>query len=145
MTDGNVVPLKQKSPHKRAKITEATVKRLSPREKPYFIRDTELKGFAIQVNPKRDSVFRVEARLGGTGNNVNATIGSVKKYSVKDARKIGGDYLRQIREGIDPKIERKKASLASMTFEQLFKIFLDDRKGSHKARTQEDYIYFINK
>ncbi len=138
MTTGKIVALKPKSSHKRAKITLAVVNRIAKRQKPYFIRDTELKGFAIQVNPVKDPVYRVEARLMGTGPNTNATIGSINAFTPTEARKIAGEYLRQIRAGNDPKIEKNLQKLGTETFEKLMDTFLDDRKAQHKERTQKD-------
>lgn len=113
MTIENAIKLRPKSPHRHTKITEQTLRTIATREKPYFIKDTQLTGFAIKVNPTGRNVYRVEARLGGTGPNKNITIGDINLYSVKEARQKATALLKQIREGNDPVAEKRQQQLSA--------------------------------
>ena len=89
---------------KKQTINEKLIDRVFNKDKTYFVRDDQLKGFGLKVlpSPSKQKNFIVEARLGGVGRSIRRNIGSSQRYNAKEARKIAEDYLRKIRENIDP-------------------------------------------
>ena len=86
-------------------ISENLIQRIPHRDKTYFIRDDQLRGFGLKIlpSPSKQINFIVEARLGGTGKSIRRSIGSTFLLSAKDARKTAEDYLQKIHNDIDPK------------------------------------------
>ncbi len=77
-----------------------------PSMKQDFIRDTDLKGFAVRVT-KGKSVFVVEQRV--NGRVARHPIGPYGKWTPELARDKAKQFLRQMDNGVDPRIEKKKA------------------------------------
>ncbi len=90
----------------QANITADLVKKLKPKDKPYEIWDTELKGFIVRVQPsgvKTDLVeYARHKRIGVAPANV---------MSAADARKEAGQKIADHRKGNDP-MDAKRAEAA---------------------------------
>ena len=91
-------------------ISNAIVAKALPRQKEYFIRDNQLKGFYVRVKPSGTKTYGIQARKNRTGTPVSRAIGSVNRYSCKEARTLAREWLQEISQGIDPK-ESKKGEL----------------------------------
>ena len=65
-------------------ITAHTIQSISPRQTPYFIRDSKLKGFAIKVNPSGRLKFVIEVWHGG--RSIRKTLGEHPVMTLKDAK-----------------------------------------------------------
>ncbi|NBQ11546.1 MAG: DUF4102 domain-containing protein, partial [Gammaproteobacteria bacterium] len=94
-----------------------------PGAREYFIRDTELKGFFLRVQPSAVKSYGVEGRLARRGNKILCTIGSTGTYSAKDARTIAREWLIKLDAGIDP----KQASRGAMNACQLLEQYIESK------------------
>lgn len=139
-----------KKAHKMAKqneskrITETTLKSLTPSAKEWYVRDTQLRGFHIRVHPSGSVIYQVEARLGGKGRPKKFKIGNVHEIPLDEARQKATQALKLIREGTDPSKEKQARLFEGITLEQLLKKYLENRKNL-KQRTRHAYTYQITK
>lgn len=85
-------------PHQ--KITQTTISKISATGKVYFIRDSDLKGFAIKVTALGKASFIVEKRVKG-GRNVRTMLGDIELMSLREAREEALQALAQIGSGVD--------------------------------------------
>lgn len=122
--------------NQKAKLTKTSVDRiLLPASGQYFIRDTELHGFALRVTPGAKS-FVVEKRIAGKVKRM--TLGRYPELTVEQARKKAHKYLGDIATGINPIAEKAKIKLVGTTLDGAFEDFLRARK-SLKPKTVYDY------
>lgn len=76
----------------RAKITTKSLQNLQPRDKAYFLRSSDLRGFAIKINPSGSIKYIVETKF--KGSSYRKTIGTFPLMSLKDAQKGALNYLQ---------------------------------------------------
>src|SRR5688572_28194551 len=69
-----------------------------------FIRDDELKGFALRVTPG-SKTYIVEGRVKGSGTNRRITLGKHGKLTAELARREAKQVLAAMATGHDPVIE----------------------------------------
>ena len=135
------VPNASKDPncttHSR-RIGDTQAPAAKPGAREYFIRDTELKGFFLRVQPSAVKSYGVEGRLARRGNKILCTIGSTGTYSAREARTIAREWLIKLDAGIDP----KQASRGAMNACQLLEQYIESK--SLKNRTIADYSYNFN-
>jgi len=95
-----------------AKLTSRTVKALKPRNKPYDVRDTDIKGFLLRVSPSNNMTYYLQYR-NADGLQKHYKIGTVGSITPVQARDIAGKKAGEIAKGIDiqehKKIQRKSA------------------------------------
>ena len=120
------------------RIGAAQASAAKPGAREYFIRDIELKGFFLRIQPSGVKSYGVEGRLARRGNKLLRTIGSTAAYSAKEARAIARDWLVKLDEGLDP----KQASKGAMNACQLLEQYIESK--SLKDRTVADYRYNFN-
>ncbi|MCD8492922.1 MAG: Arm DNA-binding domain-containing protein [Geovibrio sp.] len=125
------------------RITETTLTKLSPKPEIRFIRDTEQRGFQIKVTPLGHASYFVEARIGGAGKVKRFKIGNVGDMTLQQARDKARSALGQIREGVDPKIEKNRALFEGITLNELMERYFKSKRL--KPRTISDYRYFMGK
>ncbi len=119
------------------KITKSYVDRLStPETGQAFVRDTELKGFAVRVTSSGAKSFILEKRIDGKVKRL--TLGRYPELTVEQARKEAHKLLGYIAMGRNPPAEKKYEALQGTTLEQAFNDFIAVRKKL-KARTLYDY------
>jgi integrase len=119
------------------KITKSYVDKLStPETGQAFIRDAELKGFAVRVTSSGSKSFILEKRIGGKVKRL--TLGRYPELTVEQARKEAHKLLGQIAMGRNPPAEKKSESLQGITLQNAFEDFIAVRKQL-KARTLYDY------
>lgn len=121
------------------RITDAVINKSKPRDKEWFIKDTELKGFQVKILPSGQAVYQVEARLGGTGKVKKFKIGNVSDLSANEARERSAAALNAIRNGIDPLIEKRRRLHEGLTFKELVDLYLGRPNANLKQRTVKDY------
>jgi integrase len=127
------------NPNVSVSLTERTVEDAQPRQKPYFLRDENLKGFAVKVNPTGSKVYVAEARVRGTGRNLRRTIGPVERHTLKDARLLAKDLLRQIAQGTDPKEAEDERRSKEMSIGELISSYYTHNRNIKDSR-REQYI-----
>ena len=119
------------------KITKSYVDRLStPETGQAFVRDSELKGFAVRITSTGAKSFILEKRIDGKVKRL--TLGRYPELTVEQARKEAHKLLGQIAVGRNPPAEKKSEALQGITLQQAFDDFLAVRKQL-KARTLYDY------
>ncbi len=119
------------------KITKSYVDKLStPQTGQAFIRDTELKGFAVRVTSSGAKSFILEKRIDGKVKRL--TLGRYPEITVEQARKEAHKLLGQIATGRNPVAEKKQEALQGTTLKQAFDDFVKTRKNL-KERTLYDY------
>ena len=119
------------------KITKSYVDKLStPENGQAFIRDTELKGFAVRVTSSGAKSFILEKRIDGKVKRL--TLGRYPELTVEQARKEAHKLLGHIAVGRNPAAEKKQKVLQGTTLKQAFDDFLKTRKNL-KERTLYDY------
>ena len=119
------------------KITSATGKNAKVRDKEYYIRDSELSGFYIRVNPKSKPSYGVGARLNGSGSYKTRNIGSVFLYSEKEAREIAKEWIKFIKAGVDPLEVKRSRQDQSQNLLELLEQYLAVKEL--KEKTAKDY------
>ena len=134
MDSENIVALKpaQTAYHR---LSAAIVAKSLPRQKEYFVRDTELRGFVLRVRPSGVKSYGVLSRLGRKGNKIERIIGDAAVYSPKKARDVAKEWLVQFDQGVDPKATDKGAITPAQLLEQYI------TSKSLKPRTVRDYRY----
>ncbi len=119
------------------KITKSYVDKLSvPETGQAFIRDTELKGFAVRITSSGTKSFILEKRINGKVKRL--TIGRYPEITVEQARKEAHKLLGHIATGRNPIAEKKQEVLQGTTLKQAFDDFVKMRKNL-KERTLYDY------
>ena len=101
-----------------------------------FLRDTELKGFALRVTNSGAKSFVVEKRVEGKVRRL--TLGHYPDLTVEQARREAQKLLGAIALGRNPIIEKHHAQLQRTTLGEAFKDFLSARKNL-KPHTVYDY------
>ena len=125
------------NPNVSVSLTERTVEDAQPRQKPYFLRDENLKGFAVKVNPSGSKLYVAEARVRGTGRNLRRTIGPVDRFTVKDARLLAKDLLRQIAQGTDPKDAEDELRSKEMNIRDLVSSYYTHNSNIKNSRRRQ--------
>ena len=105
------------------KITKSYVDKLStPEIGQAFIRDTELKGFAVRVTSSGAKSFILEKRIDGRVKRL--TLGRYPELTVEQARKEAHKLLGHIAVGRNPAAEKKQEALQGTTLKQVFDDFV---------------------
>ena len=117
------------------RLSAEIVAKSQPRQKEYFVRDTELRGFFLRVRPSGVKSYGVLSRLGRKGNKIERIIGNAAAYSPKKARDLAKEWLVQVDQGIDPKATDR----GSMNPVQLLEQYIASK--SLEPRTERDYRY----
>lgn len=99
----------------QAKIGTRTVDAIEPREKPYEINDTDLKGFGIRVQPSGIATYFCTYRL-PDGRKNRVSIGRTTVLTPVQARDEARTVLGDVAKGLDPNKGRKASG--QMTLER---------------------------
>jgi integrase len=102
-----------------------------------FLRDTELRGFAVRVTPGSKS-FVLEREIHGRVRRL--TIGRYGALTVEQARNRARELLGEIAKGHDP-AEARRQRRQSMTFGELERLYLE-RHAVHKKSKGNDVGMF---
>jgi integrase len=125
------------NPAASAKITKSLVDKFeSPASGQTFIRDVELKGFAVRITTGGAKSFIVEKRIEGQVKRI--TLGRYPELTVEQARKEAHKLLGKIASGGNPIADKRLTALQAKTLSEAFEDFLNARKAL-KPRTLYDY------
>ena len=80
-----------------AKITSKTLRSATPSSSVYFIRVSELKGFALRVFPS--GTIKYIAEVWHDGKSQRKTLGSHPVLTTQDARKLAVSFIRDVQSG----------------------------------------------
>ena len=116
-------------------LTQEVVSRAKARKSEYFIRDTDLKGFWLRVQPSGTKTYGIHARYNRQGKVFKRSIGSAKKYAPKEARELARDWFTKFDAGIDP----KQVNRASFNLVELLEQYIQSK--NLKESTIRGYRY----
>jgi integrase len=120
-----------------APLTQRIVDDAQPRLKPYFIRDAELKGFGVRINPQGSKSYIAEARIGGTGRPIRWTIGRTDLLSLKNARIKARDVLNEIAQGVNPKTSEDERRAKEIRLGELIEQYYEQNSRIKENRRAE--------
>lgn len=110
------------------RITKSKVDGLeAPLSGQAFIRDTELKGFAVRITVNGTRSFIIEKRIGGRLRRF--TLAKYPELTVEQARKEAQIQLGKIATGLDPIAERNATRKDRVTLTRAFADFKIARRG----------------
>ena len=117
------------------KITKRVVDATEAAEKPFFLWDSEVKGFGLKVNPSGKRVYVLQYRILGRGTARRFTIGiHGSPWTPETARKEAVVLLGEIEKGHDP--ASQKAELKNRkTVSELCDQYLEEGCATKKAST----------
>lgn len=119
------------------KITKTQVDRLRPPERGQaFLRDRELKGFAVRVTANGVKSFILEKRIDGRTRRM--TLGRYPELTAEQARREAQKQLGQIATGVDPVAEAQQRERLRTTLQEAFNDYKKTRKNL-RPRTLYDY------
>lgn len=125
------------------RITKAHVERLRPPARgQQFLRDTELKGFAVRVTASGAKAFCLDKRI--KGRSVRKTIGRYPDMTVEAARRQAHIWLGLIAEGKNPFQADDDRARNQLTVAFVLEEYLQARKGL-MATTVADYRQMVHK
>ena len=127
----------------KIRINNATLKTLKAKDRDWYIRDSMQTGFQIKTPPSGNSIYQVEARLGGTGRVKKFKIGNVLDTPLTEAREKARTALAKIRSGTDPLQEKRSQTHEGKTLKELIETYI--RTKDLKPRTIKDYRYAADK
>ena len=124
-------------------LTERAIRDAKPGPRTAFLRDTEVRGFAVRVTPAGARAFVLKYRV--DGRQRLATIGRPGEMSLRDARQRAGDMLAEARAGRDPLGERqarREAPTVADGLDRFFSEFVPRRMadGRMAAGTEREYL-----
>jgi len=129
----------------QANITADFVKKLTPKEKPFEIWDSALKGFIVRVQPSGTKTYLVEY-----ARHKRITIGQISAISAADARKEAAKRIADYIQGNDPMVAKKAAQ--ATTYEEYIKDQYAPWVKTHQKRSKDTlrslelfYQYFGNR
>ena len=139
----------------RAKLTASTLKTLKPKNRRYDVRDIEIKGFLLRVQPSGKMIYFFQYR-NGEGQQQHFWIGAVGTLSPRQARDIAEDVAGKVRKGIDVQAEKKaKRAKGAIEKDQVWGVFLEQqykpwvlehrRQGIETVRRLETNFGDLNK
>lgn len=92
-------------------LTDIQCRKAKPRDKAYKLSDAH--GLYLYVLPTGTRSWRLKYRFGGKEHRL--TFGPYPEVSLIEARELREDVRKQLREGIDPKVDKKKkAAIAAL-------------------------------
>jgi integrase len=108
------------------KLTKRAVEALTARDRPYDIRDSDLRGFLVRIEPGGTKSFFLDYRLRGKRNRYR--LGAYPNLSAEGARALTQAIAGDVARGTDPQA-RKKAEREQGIRERLstLRAFLDGR------------------
>lgn len=92
----------------KLKLSATSIRNLQPKEKPYEVRDTDIKGFVLRVQPTGVMVYYLDYRVNGKRNRFR--IGTHGTVTPAQARDVASDKSGDVAHGVDLQIEKKRTS-----------------------------------
>lgn len=120
-----------------AKLTKAYIDKVAPPKTGYALHwDDGIKGFGLRVTKTGKITYIVQGRV--KGKSIQFSIGPHGVFTPHEARDAAREYLRDMRNGIDPRQIKKEEEAASVTLRQVADDYMRDRtlKDSTKAEIE---------
>ncbi len=113
----------------KKRLTDIAIKNLKPGTKPYEVMDSEVKGLGVRVMGKPGAAvktFIMVKRLPGKAHSSRYALGYYRApgghdgdLSLLQARELGGEWGRLIRQGLDPNAETSRRKEAEQEAKRL--------------------------
>jgi integrase len=104
------------------KLGARTIDSLTPSTKPYEVRDNEIKGLLVRVQPSGSMSYYCEYR-NSQGSKHRVRIGQAKVLSIAQARDEARKIIGEVARGLDPAAEVRKRRVSTVS------AFLDAEYG----------------
>lgn len=117
----------------KVRISRRAVDALEPRDKRYYVWDTQLAGFGVKVLPsgRKTYIYKFRTSGGRAGLSREPVIGGDGKITPDQARKVAQNWAAKVALGEDPAADRD-AARASERMSELFERYLNDHAELHK-------------
>lgn len=126
----------------KGKLTDALLRSLKPKEKPYKIVDGS--GLFIWVTPAGSKLWRLDYRFNGKRKTL--ALGRYPEISLAEAREIAFEMRKLIAKGIDPARKRKEEKLAKYnTFEAIAREYFEKMSKVWSPDHYKTQVYRLNK
>lgn len=123
---------------RRAKLSEFTVTRSRPADRPYLIWDTKQAGLALAVHPSGSRSFKCIYSRSGRPRWL--TLGKVAAIGLADARLLAAETMLEVARGKDPAAERR-AERHRGTFAEVATRYVEEYAQKHnKSWKQADAL-----
>ncbi len=111
-------------------LTQKVLESLSPREKPYIVRDDEIKGLVVKVYPSGSRTLFLDVLVEGRHDMFK--LGSWPDLNVAQVREKAKKMRGDLAQGKNPKAEKKEG----VTLGEFFEVYMD-RHGNGKKSAKE--------
>jgi integrase len=101
----------------QGKITESTLKKLNPTDKPYEFVDIQLKGFLIRIQPSGNKSYYFSYR-NKAGKRTRIKIGPISSATVAQARNLAELYSAEVIKGNDVQEIKKEDRLKAIEIKE---------------------------
>jgi len=120
-----------------SRITKRTINAADPRDRVYYLWDSDLKGYALKVAPTGRKTFVIKYQLGGRqGPQRWMSLGRYGQITAEHARKDAKRLLGEVASGSDPAKARKKTKV---TLENAMREFFVSHVSRLKPSTATYY------
>ncbi len=128
----------------RKKITKRSVDNLAPRDRDYFIWDTDLTGFGCKVTPAGRRVYVLQYRLRHQHRKTppkRLTLGKHGELTPDKARKLAAELLINVKAGEDPALLWKRSDAVTVAdlMDRFLEDYLPNKKRPPKVSTVRSY------
>jgi integrase len=123
----------------RVKLTQDLVKELQATETKYHVRDSEVVGLVVQVQPNGSKVFKVRRQK---GVRLDKTLGRTTELTLTQARRLASKYLGDLAVNATPLAAGDKGPTFAESMEAYFR---SRRFTERSSSTQEQYEYYLRK
>ncbi|MEH6468845.1 MAG: tyrosine-type recombinase/integrase [Porticoccus sp.] len=120
------------------KISNSLIKQVEPRNRPYEIADTDIKGFLLRVQPSGVMSFVLSYR-NAEGRRQRYTIGKFGSLTPTQARKIASELQAKVKLGVDIQKEKKaKVCAAEVELHGTLGAYLEEVYGKWRRDSRKD-------
>lgn len=124
-------------------LNDTQCRNSKPQQKPYFVGDSM--GLGLYIRPSGVKSWQYRYRS-STGKTQTLTYGQYPALSLKEARDRHAPTHQMVKDGIDPRLEIKKANLSKQlhnenTFEKVARRWHDKKKGQWTDKYAKTIIH----
>ena len=116
-------------------LTQKALESLSPKEKPYLVRDDEIKGFVVKVYPTGTKTFFLDVLTEKRHDMFK--IGQWPDLNIAQIREKARKMRADLAQGKNPKAEKREG----VTVGEFFAVYME-RHGSEKKSASKDRSHF---
>ena len=128
----------------QTKITQRTLAQLDATGNRFFVWDTSLTGFGIEVSAKGRASFVCETRIKGTRKKVRKKIGLVDLLPLDDARQEARSLLLKASQGLDIRFEVDVLEEMPLTIGKAVSDYISAKRHKLAPSTLRDYRVTFN-